>query len=432
MVSVVRRITRTLRPVQQLLRWTASKTSAIGRLLFMSALGGVLVAAMVLPVVAATGILVRNTSDKFTTLSLPSGSSLPVRSEIFDRDGHLITYVYGVDLGPGMTYSGLDRLPVGFSQISPDMRNAIVAIEDDRFWSRGALDIKGTFRALVNDLQHKPIQGGSTIEQQYVKGVLVLQGIGNAAEEKAATADTVSRKLDQLRMAVQVAHSLSKQEILSGYLNNAFYGSAAWGVEAAAETYFGTTASKLNLLQAATLAGIVENPSRYDPLTNPSQALLRRNTVLARMMQTGMLSRAAEAAALKKKLGLHPGQVQSGCTASTVGDDGFFCDYVIHSILLDSQFGATPEDRAKLLATGGLRIYTTLSPQDETAATDAVNYVMPAHDNYFNPAHNADTQVLSQPGTASPRAIPRSTMRCPPSTAVRKACRPDRHPSCSR
>jgi membrane peptidoglycan carboxypeptidase len=223
-VLVVRPIPRTLRPVQQLLRWTAIKTSAIGRLLFMSALGGVLVAAMVVPVVAATGILVRNTSDKFTTLSLPSGSSLPQRSEIFDADGHLITDVYGVDLGPGMTYTGLDRQPVFFSQISPVMRMAIVAIEDDRFWQRGALDIKGTFRALVNDLEHKPIQGGSTIEQQYVKGVLVLQGLGNASAEQAATADTLSRKLDQLRMAVQVAHSLSKQQILAGYLNDAFLG----------------------------------------------------------------------------------------------------------------------------------------------------------------------------------------------------------------
>src|SRR5579864_8543631 len=152
---------RTLRPVQ-LLDWTASKTSAVGRLLLMSALGGVLAAAMVLPVVAATGILVRNTSDKFTTLAInPSG--LPQRSEIYDRQGHLITYVYGVDLGPGMTYTGLDRQPVSYSQISPNVLEAIVAIEDNRFWQRGALDIKGTFRALVNDLQHKPIQGGSTI-----------------------------------------------------------------------------------------------------------------------------------------------------------------------------------------------------------------------------------------------------------------------------
>ena len=108
---------------------------------------------MVLPVVAATGILVRNTSDKFTTLSL-SASTLPQRSEIFDRQGNLITNMYGVDLGPGKTYTGIDRQPVSYGQISPNMTKAIVAIEDDRYWSHGAIDLKGTVRALVNDLRH--------------------------------------------------------------------------------------------------------------------------------------------------------------------------------------------------------------------------------------------------------------------------------------
>jgi membrane peptidoglycan carboxypeptidase len=395
------------------LDWTGRKTSAVGRLLLISGLGGVLAAAMVVPVVAATGILVRNTADKFTTLSL-NASALPQRSEIFDSDGHLITSVYGVDLGKGMTYTGLDRQPVQYSQISPYMIQAIVAIEDNRYWTRGALDVKGTLRALVNDLQHKPIQGASTIEQQYVKGVLVLQGLDSPAAEQAATADTLSRKVDQLRMAVQVAHDLSKQDILAGYLNNSFFASGAWGIEAAAETYFGTTAAKLNLVQAATLAGIVENPSRYDPITNPTLAVTRRNTVLARIEQTNpiapkttapRLTAAAAAADEKQKLGLHVGPVQNGCSANTVGNDAFFCDYVLHTILLDKSFGATTEDRAKLLATGGLRIYTTLSGQDQSAATNAVNWVLPGQSGTYNPAGNADTEVLIQPGTGRVKAI---------------------------
>src|ERR1700746_3298087 len=122
---------RTLRPVQ-LLDWTASKTSAVGRLLLMSALGGVLAAAMALPVVAATGILVRNSSDKFTTLSF-NASSLPQRSAVYDANAKLITYVYGVNLEKGGTYSGINRQPVGYDQISQAMLTAIVAIEDDRF-----------------------------------------------------------------------------------------------------------------------------------------------------------------------------------------------------------------------------------------------------------------------------------------------------------
>ena len=390
----------------QLLDWITGKTSAVGRLILMSALGGVLAAAVVLPVVAATGILVRNTADKFSTLSV-NASSLPQRSEIYDRTGRLITYVYGVDLGKGMKYTGINRQPVTYNQISPNMLEAIVAIEDDRFWQHGALDIKGTFRALVNDLQHKPIQGGSTLEQQFVKNVLVLQSLDNPAGQQAATADTVSRKLDQLRMAVQVAHTMSKQQILDGYLNDSYYGNGAWGIEAAAETYFNTTAAKLTMVQAATLAGIVENPSAYDPLIDPTASTQRRNTVLARIAQTnpGTLTPAAATALESQKLVMRPGAVQSGCTANTVGNSAFFCDYVIHTILLDSQFGATTQDRARLLATGGLQVHTTLAPQDQSAATRAVNWVLPANSSTYNASRNADTEVLMQPGTGKVLAI---------------------------
>ena len=279
----------------------------------MAGLGGVLAAAMALPVVAATGILVRNTSDKFTTLSF-SASSLPQRSAIYDANGKLMTYVYGVDLGKGVTAPGIDRQPVSYNQISPAMLVAIVAIEDDRFWQHGALDVKGTLRALVNDLEHKPVQGGSTLEQQYVKNVLILQALDDPAAQLAAAADTMNRKVDQLRMAVQVAHSMSKQQIIAGYLNDSFYGSGAWGIEAAAETYFNTTAAKLTMLQAATLAGIVENPAEYDPLANTAMSVERRNTVLARIAQTNPTALSAvDAAKLEQqKLVLHPGTVQSG------------------------------------------------------------------------------------------------------------------------
>src|SRR5215831_2741855 len=371
----------------------------------MAGLGGVLVAAMVLPVVAATGILVRNTADKFTTLSLNDPAALPQRSAIFDRSGHLITFVYGVDLGPGMTYTGLDRQPVGYDDIAPYMTAAIVAIEDDRYWTHGAIDLKGTLRALLNNLRHQPVQGGSTIAQQFVKNVLLLAALGNCVAKEAATAESLSRKLNELRMAVQVEHRMSKQDILAGYLNDAYFGNNTYGVEAAAETYFHTTAAKLNLGQAATLAGIVENPAQYNPIANPTGSLQRRNTVLARMTQLKVLPADVAAAAMKKKLGLHPGPVQSGCTAGSVGSAAFFCDYVIHTILLDKAFGASTQDRAKLLATGGLRIYTTFSARDQAAATEAVNHVLPAHSKNSNPAHNAATEALIQPGTGRVLAL---------------------------
>jgi membrane peptidoglycan carboxypeptidase len=389
----------------QLWNFVAGKTNSVGRLILMAALGGVLVAAMALPVVAASGILVRNTADKFTTLSVDS-SSLPQRSAIYDSGGHLLTYVYGVDLGKGRKYTGINRQPVDYSQISQPMLVAIVAIEDDRFWQHGALDVKGTLRALVNDLEHKPIQGGSTLEQQYVKNVLILQSLDNLAAQQAAAAQTMSRKIDQLRMAVQIAHTMTKQQILAGYLNDSYYGSGAWGIEAAAETYFNTTAAKLTMLQAATLAGIVENPSLYDPITNPINSTERRNTVLARVSQTNPTAlKPADAAQLEQqKLELHSGIAQNGCTATTLGNTAFFCDYVMHTLLLDPQLGSSTEARAKLLATGGLKVYTTVSEKDQSAATTAVNWVMP-HSKGVNPAGNADTEVLIQPGTGKVLAI---------------------------
>ena len=291
---------RTLSPVQGV-ETIFTRTSVLGRLVAFAIAGGVLAAAMVIPVVAATGVLVRNQADKFTTLSL-SSTGLPQRSQILDRYGHLLAYVYGVDVpydNNNLHYFGWNREPVGYEQISPNMANAVVAIEDSRYWQHGAIDLRGTIRAAVNDFQHKPVQGGSTIAQQYVKNVLLLEAekAENSQALKAANAETLSRKLNELRMAVAAEHQQSKQDILAGYLNNAYFGNLAYGIETAAETYFGTSAAKLSITQAATLAGIVENPSAYNPVKNPGLALTRRNTVLARMAQTNNGLTAAEAAA---------------------------------------------------------------------------------------------------------------------------------------
>jgi membrane peptidoglycan carboxypeptidase len=401
--------------VQQHLETFFTRTSLLGRLVTLAVVAGVLAAAMVLPIVAASGILVRNQADKFTTLSLNT-QGLPQRSEILDRSGNLLAYVYGVDLPyynnasstSAINYFGWDRQPVAYSQINENMINAIVAIEDSRYWVHGAIDLRGTIRAAVNDIQHQPVQGGSTIAQQYVKNVLLLSAeeADNSQGETAAAADTLNRKLNELRMAVAVEHQQTKQQILAGYLNDAYFGYNAYGIEAAAETYFGTTAAKLTVTQAATLAGIVENPSKYDPILDPTVALTRRNTVLARMAQTNNGLTAAQATIDEAKpLGLHVAVPQSGCEAASVGTAGFFCEYVEEVILHDSAYGKTPLARAKLLSTGGLRIYTTLDPEDQAAATNAVSYVEPAHDGYYNPGHNADTEAVVQPGTGQIRAL---------------------------
>src|SRR5689334_6743185 len=410
------RLRRTLSRVQQG-ETIFTRTSVLGRLVAFAAVGGVLAAAMVIPVVAATGVLVRNQADKFTTLSLDT-QGLPQRSEILDRNGHRLTYVYSVDTfyyqsahsASRLDYTGggWNRQPVSYDQISPNMVNALVAIEDSRYWEHGAIDLRGTIRAAMNDLQHKPVQGGSTIAQQYVKNVLLLQAemAENKTALQAANAETLSRKLNELRMAMAAEHKQSKQDILAGYLNDAYFGEHAYGIEAAAETYFGTTAAKLSVTQAATLAGIVENPTKYDPHNNPDLSVTRRNTVLARMAQTDNGLTAEEAKTEEAKpLGLRFAIPPSGCESASVGTAGFFCQYVEQAFLHNPAYGKTPMDRAKLLATGGLKIYTTLNPQDQQAATNAVNFVLPARSRTYNPAKNADTEAVIQPGTGQIMAM---------------------------
>jgi len=381
-----------------------TKAVSAGRLIVLSAVAGVLVAALLVPVIAKAGTVVRNEASKFTAAPTASIGPIPQRSEILDSSGHVLAYIYGVYGGKNASASGVDRQPVSYGQIAPVMRKAIVAIEDDRYWQDGALDLRGTIRAAVNDLRGRPVQGGSTIAQQYVKNMLILSA-SNPEQAQAAYADTLSRKLRELRMAVAIEHQESKQQILAGYLNDAYFGHLAYGIQVAARTYFDTTAADLTLTQAATLAGIVENPYRYDPISNPALSRERRNTVLARMAQTGAISPAVAKKAEAEPLAVHPAPPPNGCTDSLAGPAAFFCSYVEHVLMRDPALGKTPAARAKLLARGGLRITTTLNPADELAAANAVNYILPPGSGTYNPGQLADTEALIQPGTGKILAI---------------------------
>jgi membrane peptidoglycan carboxypeptidase len=362
----------------------------------MAVAAGLLFAAIAVPTVAGIGVLTKTAISNFDHMSVPKLGLLPVRSEIYDRKGHLITYYYP---------NGIDRVPVTYDQISAPMRQAILAIEDARFYQHGAIDPKGTIRALINNLQHKAVQGGSTLAQQYVKNALVLTA-KTKAERLAAISETPSRKLRELRMAINVEHELTKNQLLAAYLSVAYFNNQAYGVEIAAERYFHTTAKKLTLAQSALLAGIVENPSRYNPLRYPGNAKARRNVVLQRMLQLGDISRARAEKAMSRPLGLNAStnQLQEGCSARStkLAKAAFFCDYVL-SVM--SQDPAYTQAYQAMNQTGGLKIYTTLDPVDQRAAQHAVNYMLPAPPNRFNPAGNAATEVLIQPGTGRVRAI---------------------------
>lgn len=362
----------------------------------MSAVGGLLAAGVLLPVVGGVGVTARDAANRFQNLSAKLPERLPQRSVLLDRKGHVLARFFGHVYGQANQL--IDRVPVGFGKIAPVMHSAILAIEDSRFYQHGGIDFKGTVRAAIQDIHGGSVQGGSTIAQQYVKNVLILTA-KNKAQARAAQSDTVGRKIRELRYAVAVEHQMTKDQLLTAYLNAAYFGQQAYGVEVAAERYFSSTAAHLTLPQAALLAGIVENPSAYDPIANPRGALERRNIVLARMAQLHWISPAQQAAAAKTPLKLKPSSQPNGCAASYAP---FFCDYVAAVINTDPAFR-----KAKVLLNGigGLKIHTTLGRQDQHAAQQAVDYIMPRNSHAYNPGHNADTEVLIQPGTGEVRAI---------------------------
>jgi len=358
----------------------------------LSLIAGVLTAFLGLPVIGMAGVAVRDAAETFNGLKVPALAKLPSRSEIIDADGGLIAYYY-----PNHIY----RVPVSYQEIAPSMREAIVAIEDSRFYQHGALDIHGTVRAVTTDLFGGAVQGGSTLAQQYVKNALLLTA-ADAAEQRAAVADDAARKIRELRIAANVEHELTPDQVLAAYLNAAYFENDAYGVQVAAQQYFGRTAQRLTLTQSALLAGLVQNPSRYDPLTSPAAAVSRRNVVLARMAQLGYISQRTAARAEHAPLGLRysPQAVRQGCQAA--GNAAWFCDYVIAELRTNPAYGSAWQ---QLNTVGGLRIYTTMNPVDQDAAQNAVSYMVPAPPSGYNPGGNAAAEVLIQPGTGRVEAI---------------------------
>jgi membrane peptidoglycan carboxypeptidase len=385
----------------------------------MAAVGGVLVAGIFLPVVGGAGLTARKASDSFTNLSSRLPATLPQRSEVLDASGHPLAYIYGHVFGNAQ--DAVDRVPVDYSQIAPVMRNATVAIEDSRFYKHGGFDLKGTARAAFDDVTGRSVQGGSTIAQQYVKNVLILSA-KTPQQAQEAYQDNLGRKLRELRYAVAVSQQMSKDQLLASYLNVAYFGEQAYGIQVAAQRYFGTTAAKLTLPQAALLAGLVEDPAAYNPVQQPQAAMARRNIVLARMAQlqsqTGVTP-AQAAKAEKAPLDLRVNFPPNGCSSAYAP---FFCDYVLALINNDKAFSAA---KAQLDAGGGVRIYTTLDPQDQGSAQHAVNYELPAT-GPVNPTRKLDTEVMVQPGTGEIRAmaIDRGYGTCAGCTTVNYAVGP--------
>jgi membrane peptidoglycan carboxypeptidase len=366
----------------------------IGLLISVSLGAGLLTAAVALPFVGIAGIATSDAAKTFNDLAVAGLGQLPARSELVDAHGHLIAYYY-----PRSIY----RVPVGYGQIAPVMRNAIVAIEDERFYHHGALDLRGTIRALATTLSGAGTQGGSDIAQQYVKNACILAS-QTASQIARCTAETVARKVTELRVAANVMREMTRHQLLAAYLNAVYFDNEAYGIQVAAQFYFSTPAKSLTLVQAAMLAGLVQNPTAYDPLQHPEAARLRRSMVLAAMARLGYITGERATWADSQPLGLHISTVplQTGCLSDVARNAAFFCDYVL-AVMRHDPFYARAW--AALNRTGGMKIYTTMGTLDQRAADRAVNFVEPANSDYYNPGDNADTEVLIEPGTGYIRAI---------------------------
>ncbi len=358
----------------------------------LSCVAGLLLGGVVLPAAGVIGIAARDAAQTFSALPVPALGQLPSRSAILDSSGRLLAYYYP---------DNIDRVPVSYRQIAPVMRTATVAIEDARFWQHGALDLRGTFRALLSDLAGGSVQGGSTLAQQYVKNALLLTAT-SSTQQQAAQTDSAARKIRELRMAAQVEHEMSRPELLAAYLSVAYFANHAYGIQAAAERYFSTSARRLDLVQSALLAGLVENPAGYDPVRHPAAARARRDVVLARMAQLGYITAGRAAAAQRSPLGLRlSGPAQGGCAGGAAAA-AWFCDYVLAVLRTDPAYAAAYR---AMTTVGGLTIRTTMSRPDQLAAQHAVSFLLPPPPSPYNPGGNAAAEVLIQPGTGWIRAI---------------------------
>ncbi|MGW1226142.1 transglycosylase domain-containing protein [Streptomyces sp. NPDC001515] len=367
-------------------------TQQAAKFLGVAALSGVVLAGIALPAAGALGLAAKGTVDGFD--EIPSNLKTPPlsqRTTILDNQGGQIATVYS-----------RDRTVVPLTKISPFMQKAIIAIEDARFYEHGAVDLKGILRAMNRNVQAGgTAQGASTLTQQYVKNVFVEEAGDDPAKVAEATQQTMGRKVQELKYAIQVEEELGKKKILENYLNITFFGQQAYGVEAASQRYFSKSAKDLKLEEAALLAGIVQSPSRYDPVNDTEEATKRRNTVLQRMADVGDISQQQADKAKATPIKLKVKRPKNGCITAVSGS-GFFCDYVRQIVTGDPAFGKTAKDRAKLWSTGGLTIKTTLNPRSQAASNEAATSRVNETDKV------AASVVQVQPGTGQILAMAQS------------------------
>ncbi len=313
------------------------------RLVFVLVSAGALVAAALVGVAYSTGRLVHDTATA-TEVRLPNlVTAAQVPSVIYAADGSVMATLR----------SALNRQPVALDQISPVLIEAVLDTEDHSFWLHGGMDVESVVRAMLADVNAgSVVQGGSTIAEQLVKGLYLTDQ------------RTVSRKIREAILAERLEDKYTKGQILDSYLNFVYLGNGAYGVEAAAKEYFNEDADRVGVAQAALLAGLIQAPSGYDPITNPLGARERRSEVLSRMLLYKSITPGQVAAANETPL---PTVVHDAPGVSYT-TSGYYVDQVVNELLANPALGATRDERVSALFTGGLKIYTNDLPSLQSYA----------------------------------------------------------------
>ncbi|GAA4025564.1 transglycosylase domain-containing protein [Arthrobacter methylotrophus] len=364
----------------------------------VSAFCGVLAAGLVVPGVASAGMAISGSIQYFDNLPGDLVVNAPSQS----------TRVLGSDGKTIATFYAENRVRVSLDQMSPYIKEAIVAVEDSRFYIHGGIDPQGILRALASNVTKGTKEGASTLTQQYVTNVLNESRLaaGQTGAVVLSGQKTLGDKIREMKLAVELEKKFTKDQILEGYLNIVFFNRDAYGIEAAAQHFFSVSAKDLSLPQAALLAGLVNSPSFYDPSIHPDNSIKRRNLVLADMLAQHKIQQAEYAAAVATpvKLNITPGG--QGCAAAETAV--YFCDYISHLILNDPAYGASVTDREQLLFRGGLTITTTLDSRLQVVAQQQVDATAGA-----NPDKWGASLVTVQPGTGKILAMAQNTVFLP-------------------
>ncbi|HEV3496112.1 MAG TPA: transglycosylase domain-containing protein, partial [Actinomycetes bacterium] len=282
---------------------------------------------------------------------------------IYAADGARIATLYGEQ----------NRQPVRLDQLPRHVVRAIIDVEDAGFWVHDGVDARGMLRALRVNVDAGGIsQGGSTITQQLVKLTLL------------DPEQTVDRKVQEVVLALRLEREWSKEEILARYINTVYFGAGAYGIQAAAETYFGVSARELTVDQAALLAGMIRSPNAYHPVRYPERARDRREAALQRMVDVGHLT---EDEATMYAMTPLPTQLHQ--VTPPVND--YFAEAVKNQLLRDPRLGATPEEREQAVFQGGLHIHTTFDPRAQQAALAARDANLPLVDGVFAAGNDPET-----------------------------------------